>query len=84
MEEMAAITERRLLEEGLVRQGDLVGIVAGTPLGVGGTTNFMKFHVVGGGRAGMAARARRQNAERFLAALGMHNVILGMRNLANA
>jgi len=24
-----------------------VGIVAGTPLFVGGTTNFMKFHVIG-------------------------------------
>jgi len=49
LEEMSAVTERRLLEEKLVRRGDLVGIVAGTPLGVGGTTNFMKFHVVGGG-----------------------------------
>ena len=49
LEEMSAVTERRLIEEGLVRTGDLVGIVGGTPLGVGGTTNFMKFHVVGGG-----------------------------------
>jgi pyruvate kinase len=49
LEEMSAVTERRLIEEGLVRKGDLVGIVAGTPLGVGGSTNFMKFHVVGGG-----------------------------------
>jgi hypothetical protein len=30
-----------------VRKGDVVGIVAGTPFNVGGTTNFMKFHVVG-------------------------------------
>ena len=44
---MAALAERRLLEEGLVRRGDIVGIVAGMPFGVGGTTNFMKFHVVG-------------------------------------
>ena len=44
---MAAHAERRLLEEGLVRRGDIVGIVAGMPFGVGGTTNFMKFHVVG-------------------------------------
>ncbi len=49
IDDMADITERRLLEEGLVRQGDLVGMVAGTPLGVGGTTNFMKFHIIGGG-----------------------------------
>ena len=49
IDDMAEIAERRLLEEGLVRQGDLVGMVAGTPLGVGGTTNFMKFHIIGGG-----------------------------------
>jgi pyruvate kinase len=45
---MAALAEKRLLEEKLVRRGDVVGIVAGTPFGIGGTTNFMKFHVVGG------------------------------------
>jgi len=44
---LAAIAERRLLEEGQVRKGDVVGIVAGTPMGIRGTTNFMKFHVVG-------------------------------------
>jgi pyruvate kinase len=44
---MAALAERRLLEEGLVRRGDIVGIVGGIPFGVGGTTNFMQFHVVG-------------------------------------
>jgi pyruvate kinase len=49
IDDMAALTERRLLEEGLVRKGDLVGMVGGTPLGVGGTTNFMKFHIIGGG-----------------------------------
>jgi pyruvate kinase len=48
MEDLAAMAERRLLEEHLVRRGDVVGIVAGTPIGVRGTTNFMKFHVVGG------------------------------------
>ncbi len=44
---LAALAEKRLLEEKLVRQGDVVGIVAGTPLGIRGTTNFMKFHVIG-------------------------------------
>jgi pyruvate kinase len=44
---LAAIAEKRLLEERLVRQGDVIGIVAGTPMGIRGTTNFMKFHVVG-------------------------------------
>ncbi|MGB6682942.1 MAG: pyruvate kinase [Candidatus Acidiferrum sp.] len=45
---LAAITEKRLLEERLVRKGDVIGIVAGTPMGIRGTTNFMKFHVIGG------------------------------------
>lgn len=45
---LAEIAERRLLEEGLVRKGDVIGVVAGTPMGVRGTTNFMKFHVIGG------------------------------------
>jgi len=45
---LAAIAEKRLLEEQFVRQGDVIGIVAGTPMGIRGTTNFMKFHVIGG------------------------------------
>ena len=45
---LAEIAEQRLLEERLVRKGDVIGIVAGTPMGVRGTTNFMKFHVIGG------------------------------------
>jgi len=45
---LAAIAEKRLLEERLVRMGDVIGIVAGTPMGIRGTTNFMKFHVIGG------------------------------------
>jgi len=47
IEELVRTTEKRLLEEHLVQRGDVVGIVAGTPLFVGGTTNFMKFHVIG-------------------------------------
>jgi len=45
---LAAVAEKRLLEERLVRQGDVIAIVAGTPMGIRGTTNFMKFHVIGG------------------------------------
>jgi pyruvate kinase len=37
-----------LLQERLVRKGDTIAIVAGTPMGIRGTTNFMKFHTVGG------------------------------------
>jgi hypothetical protein len=44
---MADVAEKRLLEEGYVKSGDVVGIVAGTPLGIRGTTNFMKLHVIG-------------------------------------
>lgn len=45
---LAEVAEKRLLEERLVRKGDVIGIVAGTPMGIRGTTNFMKFHVIGG------------------------------------
>jgi pyruvate kinase len=47
IEDLVRVAERRLIEEHLVRRGDVVGIVAGTPFFVGGTTNFMKFHVIG-------------------------------------
>jgi pyruvate kinase len=44
---LPAIAEKRLIEERLVKKGDVIGIVAGTPMGIRGTTNFMKFHVIG-------------------------------------
>jgi pyruvate kinase len=44
---LATVAEKRLLEEKLVRNGDVIGIVAGTPMGIRGTTNFMKFQVIG-------------------------------------
>ena len=48
VDQLAEISEKRLLKEKLVRKGDVIAIVAGTPMGVRGTTNFMKFHVIGG------------------------------------
>jgi pyruvate kinase len=45
---LAGVAEKRLLEERLVRKGDVIAIVAGTPMGIRGTTNFMKFHIIGG------------------------------------
>ena len=48
VEQLAEISEKRLLEEKLVRKGDVIAIVAGTPMGVRGTTNFVKFHSIGG------------------------------------
>jgi len=50
VDQLAEISEKRLLEEKLVRKGDVIAIVAGTPMGVRGTTNFMKFHVIGGSK----------------------------------
>ena len=43
---LAKLAEKRLLEEGLVDRGDIVGIVAGTPLGSRGNTNFIKLHAI--------------------------------------
>ena len=38
---------RKATEAGLLKNGDLVVITAGVPLGVSGTTNLMKVHIVG-------------------------------------
>jgi pyruvate kinase len=46
---LAALAEKRLVEQRMVKKGDVIGIVAGTPMGLRGTTNFMKFHVIGSG-----------------------------------
>jgi pyruvate kinase len=48
IDSLAAVAEKHLLRGRLVRKGDVIGIVAGTPMGIRGTTNFMKFHVIGG------------------------------------
>jgi len=48
IDSLTELAERRLLEEGVVQKGDVVGIVAGTPLGIKGSTNFMKLHTVKG------------------------------------
>jgi pyruvate kinase len=48
IDNLAAVAEKHLLRERLVRKGDVIGIVAGTPMGIRGTTNFMKLHVIGG------------------------------------
>ena len=43
---LTAVTEKRLLDEGLAHRGDVVGIVAGSPLGSRGSTNFIKLHAI--------------------------------------
>ena len=39
--------ERCLLQEKLVKKGDIVAFVAGIPLHVAGNTNLLKFHTIG-------------------------------------
>ncbi len=68
IEELVLVTEKRLLEEKLVKRGDVVGIVAGTPLFVGGTTNFMKFHIIGN-KDEKTRRAKRKKRRRASASL---------------
>jgi len=46
IDELSQMAASRLLEERLVSRGDVVGIVAGTPFGIPGSTNFMKLHTV--------------------------------------
>ena len=45
-EEMLSTAQKELLSQNLVRQGDVLGLVAGTRLAEG-ATNFMRLHTVG-------------------------------------
>lgn len=58
IDELARIAEERLHEENLSRRGDVVGIIAGTPLGARGTTNLMRLIRVGGNLAKDVPAAR--------------------------
>jgi pyruvate kinase len=46
-DEMFDYTISTALESGSIKQGDLVVITAGVPVGESGTTNIMKVHVIG-------------------------------------
>lgn len=48
IDSLAASAEKRLLEEKLVKKGDVVGIIAGTPLATQGTTNLLRLIRIGG------------------------------------
>ncbi len=48
IDKLAARAERRLLEEKLVKRGDIIGMVAGTPIGTTGSTNLMRLLRIGG------------------------------------
>ena len=47
IDQLVSVADKRLVEEKLVGHGDVVGIVAGTPLGTSGTTNLMRLHRIG-------------------------------------
>ncbi|HXW62057.1 MAG TPA: pyruvate kinase [Candidatus Acidoferrales bacterium] len=47
IDQLARVAAIRLLDERLVRRGDIVGIVAGTPIGAQGTTNLMRLLRIG-------------------------------------
>jgi pyruvate kinase len=47
VDQLAETAEARLLEEHLVKRGDIVGVIAGTPLGTTGSTNLMKIIRIG-------------------------------------
>src|ERR1700683_1763570 len=49
IEELAEVAESRLRKEKLVKKGDVVGVIAGTPFGAKGTTNLIRLIRVGGG-----------------------------------
>ncbi|MEI6101589.1 MAG: pyruvate kinase alpha/beta domain-containing protein, partial [Eubacteriales bacterium] len=46
-DELFALAVSRAQEEGLITNGDVVVITGGVPLGVSGTTNMLKVHLVG-------------------------------------
>jgi pyruvate kinase len=48
IDQLSKAAEDRLKEERLVKRGDIVGVVAGTPLGTTGTTNLMRLVRIGG------------------------------------
>ena len=65
-EELAELAEERLQKEGLVKRGDIVGLIAGTPFGAKGTTNLIRIIRVGGGMNQRTFLGRRPARERRL------------------
>ena len=47
VEQLAKVAEQRLRDEKLVRRGDIVGIISGTPFGARGTTNLIRLLRIG-------------------------------------
>ncbi len=65
---MVDVAENELLSRGLLKAGDVLGVVAGTRQ-ASGSTNFMRLHVVTCEEAGAArafhAQARRHAREKL-------------------
>ena len=47
IDELTREAETRLLADGMVKPGDVVGIMAGTPVGARGSTNLMRLRRIG-------------------------------------
>ncbi len=47
IDQLPAVVEERLRKEKLVKKGDIVGMIAGTPIGARGTTNLMRLMRIG-------------------------------------
>jgi pyruvate kinase len=58
-EEMLQTAETELLPKGLLRSGDVLGLVAGTKL-TSGATNFMRLHTVGDGDRARPTRRKKK------------------------
>jgi len=58
-ENMVSVAEQELLRRGLLKPGDVLGVVAGTRQ-FSGSTNFMRLHVVTAEEAGAAKSSARE------------------------
>ena len=47
IDEMISVVVSTAHNEGLIKRGDNIVIIAGVPFGIGGQTNFLKIHMVG-------------------------------------
>jgi pyruvate kinase len=57
-EEMMSTAEQELLRRGIIKTGDVLGVVAGTQM-ASGSTNFMRLHMVGEGLDRGGSRAQK-------------------------
>jgi len=63
VEEMVSMAERQLLDAGLLKAGDVLGVVAGTRQ-ASGATNFMRLHSVSAEEANMVSSGLQRTAKK--------------------